>query len=65
MNLICHTRKYLIQLYGTISSLIESPYLTIYNRLVSKGIIRIGDLITEGNLIELDFSPMDAFELKT
>ena len=29
MNLICHTRKYLIQLYGTISSLIESPSLTI------------------------------------
>ena len=40
--------------------------------LASKGIIKIGDLITKddrinttSNLIELNFSPMDAFELMT
>ena len=44
---------------------------SVYNkRLVSKGIIRIGDLISEenrfittGNLNESDFSPLDVFEI--
>ena len=44
---------------------------SLYNkRLVSKGIIRIGDLISEenrfittGNLNESDFSPLDVFEI--
>ena len=68
VNLRCHMKKYPTLSYGMINSFV---LMVIFNiRLASNGLIRIGDLVTEGNqfisqcnLRQPDFSPKDVFDL--